>query len=114
MYSISQEDEPHNMRWSRRPPLCFNEVALPAGVSVGQVSLARGGGWARLSLAVRVRREVAQVFVATEYREATHCSANGILPRHASLVTVGCEALGTSVSRILRDGNRTVRGCYDC
>jgi len=40
-------------------------------------------------LHVGVRHEVAQVFVATEYREATHCSANGILPRHASLATVG-------------------------
>jgi hypothetical protein len=45
-----------------------------------------------------VRHEVVQVFVTTEYREVTHCSANGILPRHASLVTVRCEALGTSVS----------------
>jgi hypothetical protein len=30
----------------------------------------------------------------------TRCSATGILPGHASLVTVGCEAPGTSVSLI--------------
>jgi len=40
------------MRWSRRPPLRFNEVALPAAVAVSQAGFARGGGWARLSLAV--------------------------------------------------------------
>jgi len=40
------------MRWSRRPPLRFNEVALPAGAAVSQVGLARGGGWARLSYTV--------------------------------------------------------------
>jgi len=47
-------------------------------------------------------------------REATHCFANGILLRHASLATVGCEALRTNVSRILWDGNGIVRKRYDC
>jgi len=41
-----------NPRWSRPPPLRFNEVALPAGAAVSQVGHARGGGWGRLSLAV--------------------------------------------------------------
>jgi len=38
-------------RWNRRPPLRFDEVALPAAAAVSQVRLARRGGWARLSLA---------------------------------------------------------------
>lgn len=41
-----------NIAWSRRPPLRFNEVALPAKVSVIQACPARGGGWARLTLTV--------------------------------------------------------------
>jgi hypothetical protein len=60
----------------------------------------------QVSLVVRVRHEVVQVSVVTAisfaltaiWQDATRCSATGILPRHASLVTVGCEALGTSVS----------------
>lgn len=45
--------EPPNPRWSRRPPLRFNKVVLPAEAAVSQVSFARGGGWARLSYTVR-------------------------------------------------------------
>jgi hypothetical protein len=43
---------PPNPRWSRRPPLRFSQIALPAGAAVSQVGLARGGRWARFSLAV--------------------------------------------------------------
>ena len=32
------------------------------------------------------------------WQDSTRCSATGILPGHASLVTVGCEAPGTRVS----------------
>jgi len=57
---------------------------------------------------VRVRHEVVQVAVeiaissrlTAVWQDSTRCSATGILPRHASLVTVGYEALGTSVSLI--------------
>ena len=44
-----------NPRWSRRPPLRFDEVVLPAVVLVSQAGFAHGGGWARLSLAVSRR-----------------------------------------------------------
>ena len=30
-----------------------------------------------------------------KYQDVTRCSVIGILPEHASLVTVGCEASGT-------------------
>jgi hypothetical protein len=36
---------PPNPCWSRPPPLRFNEVALPAMMSVGQAGFACGGGW---------------------------------------------------------------------
>ncbi len=65
--------------------------------------------------AVPVAVETATLSVPTAVlQDSTWCSAAGILPRHASLVTVGCEALGTSVSLIPQDGNETVRGRRDC
>jgi len=53
-----------------------------------------------------LRHEVVRVAVVTAissvltaiWQDITRCSATGILPRHASPVTVGCEALGTSAS----------------
>jgi hypothetical protein len=62
----------------------------------------------QVSLTVGVRHEVVQVAVVTVVssgltairRDTTRHSAAGILPGHASLVTVGYEAPGTSVSLI--------------
>jgi len=76
----------------------------------------------RLSSTPDVRHETVQVAVENAtlsvltavLQDSTRSSAAGILPRHASLVTVGCEALGTSVSLIPRDGNETARGRCDC
>ena len=72
--------------------------------SFRDASLARAAP--QVSHSVRVRHEVVQVAVVTAissaltaiWQDITRCSTTGILPRHASLVTVGCEALGTSVS----------------
>jgi hypothetical protein len=77
---------------------------------------------ARRSSTLDVRHEAIQVAVENAtlsvltavLQDSTRRSAAGILPRHASLVTVGCEALGTSVSLIPRDGNEIVRGRCDC
>jgi len=62
----------------------------------------------RVMPTVRVRHEVVQAAVVIVVsvgltairRGTTRFSATGILPGHASLVTVGCEAPGTSVSLI--------------
>jgi len=42
-----------------------------------------------------VRHEVATSTVILEFQEITLRSAVSTLPRHASLATAGCEALGT-------------------
>jgi len=56
-----------------------------------------GGGWGTGQPA-RVRHEVADVVVLRrkEPADSTCCSASSILPGHASLVTGGCEAPGTT------------------
>jgi membrane protease YdiL (CAAX protease family) len=59
---------PPNTRWSRRPPLRFNEVTLPVGAAVSQASFARGGGWARLSLAVSLLAKGAEMTAETDAR----------------------------------------------
>src|SRR5208282_1153714 len=101
------------------PPGPFPPAELPAALSKfvsfeiprhpGRYAVTNSAGTAGAALAafrtpvrprgsflISVRHEVAVVAVlpSEDRRDGTRCSASGILPGRASLVTAGCEAPG--------------------